>query len=235
MDDAPEQIPVLPLEIDMGLASSTCEPGARSDGPYRISSTPTSAVTVKRLYDVLLSALGLVALSPLLLMIAALIKLADGGTILYRQLRVGLHGRPFLICKFRTMVPQAEASGPLVTSDRDERVTTVGRFLRKTKLDEIPQLWNVLRGDMNLVGPRPERPEFVDSLNREIPNYEFRHVIRPGITGWAQIRYKYGNSIADAKEKLQYDLFYIKNMSLGLDCLILFETIKTVLLGRGSK
>jgi len=182
------------------------------------------------------SILGLLLSLPLIPFIALAIKASSPGSILYRQKRVGRGGVIFDCYKFRTMRADAEAdTGPTWAADDDPRIRGVGRFLRTARLDEIPQLWNVLRGDMNLVGPRPERPEFVDSLNREIPNYEFRHVIRPGITGWAQIRYKYGNSIADAKEKLQYDLFYIKNMSLGLDCLILFETIKTVLLGRGSK
>lgn len=182
------------------------------------------------------SILGLLLSLPLIPFIALAIKASSPGSILYRQKRVGRGGVIFDCYKFRTMRADAEAdTGPTWAADDDPRITRVGRFLRTARLDEIPQLWNVLRGDMNLVGPRPERPEFVDSLNREIPNYEFRHVIRPGITGWAQIRYKYGNSIADAKEKLQYDLFYIKNVSPGLDFLILFQTIKIVLLGRGSK
>jgi lipopolysaccharide/colanic/teichoic acid biosynthesis glycosyltransferase len=134
------------------------------------------------------------------------------------------------------MRADAEAdSGPTWAGDDDPRITTVGRFLRISRLDEIPQLWNVLKGDMSLVGPRPERPEFVESLSREIAHYHLRHTIRPGITGWAQIRYKYGSSIEDAKEKLRYDLFYIKNMSPGLDVLVFFQTIKIILLGRGAK
>jgi lipopolysaccharide/colanic/teichoic acid biosynthesis glycosyltransferase len=134
------------------------------------------------------------------------------------------------------MCANAEAdSGPTWAGDDDPRITRVGRLLRISRLDEIPQLWNVLKGDMSLVGPRPERPEFVDWLTREIPYYQLRHTIRPGITGWAQVRYKYGNSIEDAKEKLRYDLFYVKNMSPGLDFLILFDTTKTILLGRGAK
>ena len=127
------------------------------------------------------------------------------------------------------------SSGPTWAGEDDPRITPVGRLLRLARFDEIPQLWNVLRGDMSLVGPRPERPEFVDWLKREIPYYYLRHSIRPGITGWAQVQYKYGSSIEDAKEKLRYDLFYIKNMSPGLDLLILFQTIKIVLLGKGAK
>jgi lipopolysaccharide/colanic/teichoic acid biosynthesis glycosyltransferase len=138
--------------------------------------------------------------------------------------------------KFRTMIADAEAdSGPTWAGDDDPRITSVGRFLRQSRMDEIPQLWNVLRGDMSLVGPRPERPEFVETLSKVIPYYNLRHTIRPGITGWAQIRYKYGSSIEDAKEKLRYDLFYIKNMSAGLDLLVFFQTIKIILLGRGAK
>lgn len=182
------------------------------------------------------STLGLLVSLPLIPFIALAIRISSPGPILYRQKRVGRGGLIFDCYKFRTMRADAEAdTGPTWASDDDPRITQVGHFLRTARLDEIPQLWNVIRGDMNLVGPRPERPEFVEWLNREIPNYEFRHIIRPGITGWAQIRYGYGQSIADAKEKLQYDLFYMKHMSPGLDLLILFETVKTVLLGRGSK
>jgi sugar transferase (PEP-CTERM system associated) len=179
---------------------------------------------------------GLLLTLPLIPFIALAIRISSPGPILYRQKRVGRGGVIFDCYKFRTMRADAEAdTGATWATDDDPRITTVGRFLRTVRLDEIPQLWNVLKGDMNLIGPRPERPEFVEWLTQEIPNYEFRHVIRPGITGWAQIRYKYGNSIADAREKLGYDLFYIKNMSPGLDFLIIFQTIKTVLLGRGSK
>jgi len=138
--------------------------------------------------------------------------------------------------KFRTMKPNAEAdTGPTWAGDDDPRITRIGKFLRKSRLDEVPQLWNVLRGDMAFVGPRPERPEFVEWLTKEIPYYPVRHVVRPGITGWAQVRYRYGNTVEDAKEKLQYDLFYIKNVSLGLDFLVMFQTIKTVLFGRGAR
>jgi lipopolysaccharide/colanic/teichoic acid biosynthesis glycosyltransferase len=134
------------------------------------------------------------------------------------------------------MKPNAEAdTGPTWAGDDDPRITRIGKFLRMSRLDEVPQLWNVLRGDMAFVGPRPERPEFVEWLTKEIPYYPVRHVVRPGITGWAQVRYRYGNTVEDAKEKLQYDLFYIKNVSLGLDFLVMFQTIKTVLFGRGAR
>ena len=146
--------------------------------------------------------------------------------------RVGYRGKLFQCYKFRTMRADAEAdTGPTWACDEDPRITRVGRFLRATRIDEIPQLWNVLRGDMSFVGPRPERPEFVEVLTREIPFYPLRHAIPPGITGWAQVRYKYGNSIADAQEKLNYDLYYIKNLSFGFDLTILLRTIKTILRG----
>jgi lipopolysaccharide/colanic/teichoic acid biosynthesis glycosyltransferase len=165
-----------------------------------------------------------------------LIKLTSRGPVLYSQKRVGLNGRSFQCYKFRTMRSDAEAdSGPTWACDDDPRITKVGRFLRISRLDEIPQLWNVLRGDMEFVGPRPERPEFVEMLSQAIPYYNLRHATRPGITGWAQTRYKYSNTIEDAKEKLRYDLYYIKNCSPALDLWIVFNTIRTVVLGRGAK
>jgi sugar transferase (PEP-CTERM system associated) len=172
---------------------------------------------------------------PLIPIIAILIKASSPGPVLYRQKRVGLQGKTFYCYKFRTMRSDAEAdSGPTWACDEDPRITKAGKFLRASRLDEIPQLWNVLRGDMEFVGPRPERPEFVEWLNREIPYYQLRHVVPPGITGWAQVCYKYGNTVEDSKEKLRYDLYYIKNASLGLDLMITFQTIKTVVLGRGA-
>jgi sugar transferase (PEP-CTERM system associated) len=190
----------------------------------------------KRLTSVVISIIGLLLTLPLLPFVALAIKLSSRGQVLYSQSRVGRDGVVFRCYKFRTMRADAEAdTGPTWAQDDDPRITSVGKFLRKTRMDEIPQLWNVLKGDMSLVGPRPERPEFVEGLNQEIPYYHLRHSVRPGITGWAQILYKYGSTVEDAKEKLRYDLFYIKNASVGLDLLILFNTIKIVLLGRGAK
>jgi sugar transferase (PEP-CTERM system associated) len=189
-----------------------------------------------RFLSCLVSAVGIVLSLPLIPFIVLGIKLTSPGPILYWQKRVGLDGKVFPCCKFRSMRVDAEAGiGPTWAIQNDPRVTPVGRFLRSSRLDEIPQLWMVLKGDMNLIGPRPERPEFVERLTRRIPFYHLRHTIRPGITGWAQIRYKYGSSVDDAKEKLKYDLFYVKNMSPGLDLIILFHSIKIVLLGRGAK
>ena len=190
----------------------------------------------KRFASIVVSIAGLLVSLPLLPFIVLAIKLTSPGPVLYRQRRVGRDGRVFHCYKFRTMRADAEAdTGPTWALDDDPRITRVGKLFRQARLDEIPQLWNVLRGDMSLVGPRPERPEFVSGLSREIPYYYLRHSIRPGITGWAQIRYRYGNTVDDAKEKLRYDLFYIKNMSVGLDLLVFLSTIKVILLGSGAK
>ncbi len=197
--------------------------GFRLSHVYRLVRTVASA---------LMSLALLVLILPLIPFIVLAIKLTSPGPALYRQARVGLNRKIFYCLKFRTMRADAEAdTGPTWAGDEDPRITRVGRFLRTTRLDEIPQLWNILRGDMLFVGPRPERPEFVDWLATEIPYYQLRHVVRPGLTGWAQVRYKYGNSVQDAKEKLKYDLFYIKNISLTLDVLIVLKTLKVVLLG----
>lgn len=179
--------------------------------------------------------LGAVLSLPVALVTALLIKLDSPGPVLYSQERVGKNGRPFRVYKFRSMRTDAERDGPVWASKAgDARTTRVGRVIRKIRVDEIPQFWNILRGDMNFVGPRPERPHFVKQLAEEIPFYEQRHLIPPGLTGWAQIKYPYGASIEDARQKLQYDLYYIKNQSLVLDAVILFETVKTILFGRGT-
>jgi len=191
---------------------------------------------VRRGLNFIMAFAGTVISLPLLPFIVLAVKLDSSGPVLYRQQRVGRRGVVFRCYKFRTMRVDAEAdTGATWATDDDPRITRVGRFLRSSRLDEIPQLWCVLKGDMHFVGPRPERPEFVEWLSKEIPYYGVRHVVRPGITGWAQVQYKYGNTLEDAREKLQYDLFYIKNASLGLDLLIMFQTIKIVLLGRGAQ
>ncbi|HYE14072.1 MAG TPA: TIGR03013 family XrtA/PEP-CTERM system glycosyltransferase [Pyrinomonadaceae bacterium] len=172
---------------------------------------------------------------PIALVTAVLIKIESPGPVLYKQERVGKNGRVFTIMKFRSMRADAEKDGPVWASkEGDDRATRVGRVIRKIRVDEIPQFWNILKGDMNFVGPRPERPHFVKQLAEEIPFYEQRHLIPPGLTGWAQIKYPYGASIEDARQKLQYDLYYIKNQSLLLDAVIMFETIKTIVFGRGA-
>jgi exopolysaccharide biosynthesis polyprenyl glycosylphosphotransferase len=184
---------------------------------------------VKRVLDVLLAAVALVIAAPFVPFIALAIRMNGKGPILLRQPRVGKNGRVFTVYKFRTMVVDAEPLGvPKWADEDDPRVTRVGKFLRRFKLDEVPQFWNVLRGDMSLVGPRPERPEIVENLQREIPFYRLRHVVRPGITGWAAVRYPYGRSVNDALVKLQYDLYYLKHQSLSLDALILGKTLGAI-------
>jgi sugar transferase (PEP-CTERM system associated) len=191
---------------------------------------------VRRAVNFSVALAGLLISLPLLPFIVLAVKMDSSGPVLYRQQRVGRRGVIFYCYKFRTMRVDAEAdTGATWSSDDDPRITRVGKVLRSSRLDEIPQLWCVLKGDMHFVGPRPERPEFVQWLSKEIPYYGVRHVVRPGITGWAQVQYKYGNTLADSREKLQYDLFYIKNASLGLDLVIMFQTIKIVLLGRGAQ
>jgi sugar transferase (PEP-CTERM system associated) len=194
-------------------------------------------LVTKRAVDVVASIAGLILASPLMLISAIVVKLeSPRSAILYHQERVGLNGKVFTIHKFRTMRPDAEAgTGPVWSGVNDTRVTAVGRFMRKSRLDEIPQLWNVLRGDMSLIGPRPERPQFVEQLTREIPFYGQRHVIKPGLTGWAQVRYAYGASVQDSLEKMQYDLYYVKHLSLAFDLVIALETIKIVILRRGAR
>jgi sugar transferase (PEP-CTERM system associated) len=190
----------------------------------------------KRALDVVLALIALVVTAPVALAAAAVVKLTSPGGVLYRQDRVGLNGRVFTIYKLRTMRADAEAgTGPIWSTLNDARVTPVGRFLRKTRVDELPQLWNVLRGDMSFVGPRPERPQFVAQLTAAIPFFSQRHVLKPGITGWAQIHHSYAASVEDSIEKLQFDLYYIKNLSLWLDVLILAETVKTVVRQRGAR
>jgi sugar transferase (PEP-CTERM system associated) len=193
-------------------------------------------VAMKRAADTSTAVVGLILASPLMLVAALLIKLTSSGPVFYHQVRVGQHGVDFRVHKFRSMRQDAEAATGAVWAKvgGDPRVTMVGRFLRRSRIDELPQLWNVLVGDMSMVGPRPERPEFVGDLTKQIPFYGQRHVVKPGLTGWAQVRYAYGASVEDSMEKLQYDLFYIKNLSMALDVYILLETIKTVLVRKGS-
>jgi sugar transferase (PEP-CTERM system associated) len=183
----------------------------------------------------LVALLGFILSLPIMAVTAILIKLESRGPVFYKQERVGRNGRTFVLTKFRSMRVDAEKSGPVWASKGDDRTTRVGRVIRKIRVDEIPQFWNILRGQMSFVGPRPERPHFVSQLAEEIPYYEQRHLIEPGLTGWAQIKYPYGASIEDARQKLQYDLFYIKNYSLILDAIIMFETIKIILFGRGAQ
>jgi exopolysaccharide biosynthesis polyprenyl glycosylphosphotransferase len=189
----------------------------------------------KRWLDIASSALSLILSLPLCLFVALAIKLDSSGSVFYRQERVGQDGKTFTMLKFRSMRNDAEENGPKWAAINDDRITRVGRFIRKYRLDEIPQMINVLKGDMSFIGPRPERPIFVDKFAKEIPYYPQRHVVKPGISGWAQIRYPYGASKEDALEKLKYDLYYIRHFSIFFDISIILETGKVVLLGKGSR
>lgn len=192
-------------------------------------------VVSKRAVDIICSLIGLVVSSPIIILTAIAIRLESRGPVLYRQERVGLHNKIFEVLKFRSMRENSEGDTPRWTADNDERITRVGKIIRKFRIDELPQLINVLRGEMSLVGPRPERPYFCAVLEEQIPFYGLRHTVRPGITGWAQVRYQYGASVQEAKAKLEYDLFYIKHLSLFLDLAVILETAKVLLWRRGAK
>jgi len=190
----------------------------------------------KQTFDLLVSALIFVLTLPVMVITALLIFIEDQGPIFYKQERVGKNGTTYMVLKFRSMGSDAEKSGkPQWATNNDPRVTRIGKIIRKLRIDELPQIINVLRGEMSFVGPRPERPFFVDQLCKEVPFYNMRHSIKPGITGMAQVRYAYGASVEDSVQKLQYDLYYVKNNSLFLDALILIETVQVVLLGKGAR
>ncbi|NHZ70761.1 MAG: exopolysaccharide biosynthesis polyprenyl glycosylphosphotransferase [Proteobacteria bacterium] len=194
-----------------------------------------SYAPVKRVLDVVVVGLSMILWLPLALVVGLVVRLDSPGPVLYSQPRVGRDGRRFTLTKFRTMVDDAEAEGPQFTAHEDPRITRTGRFLRLSRLDELPQLWAVLRGELSLIGPRPERPMFVDAFSREIPFYEARHLIRPGVTGWAQVNYGYADDQAETIEKLTYDLFYIKHSSFWLDLQIIGKSVWTVLTGFGAR
>ncbi|MBI1181740.1 MAG: TIGR03013 family PEP-CTERM/XrtA system glycosyltransferase [Alphaproteobacteria bacterium] len=204
---------------------------------YSEGSTRAQArLLLKRGVDLLASAALVTVTAPVVLLTALLIRLTSPGPVLFRQERVGQHGRVFMLYKFRSMRIDAEAGGvPRWADKNDPRVTTVGRVIRKLRIDELPQIFNVLKGDMSFVGPRPERPFFVDELSRQLPYFSERHTVRPGITGWAQVNYPYGASVEDAKQKVQYDLYYIKNFSVFLDILILIKTFRVILFPSGAR
>jgi sugar transferase (PEP-CTERM system associated) len=191
------------------------------------------SLAAKRLFDLVLASLFFILLWPFMLLTALAVKLESPGPVLYHQLRVGLNGRHFRIYKFRSMRQDAEKSGAQWATKNDARITRVGAFIRNTRLDELPQLYNVLSGSMSFVGPRPERPEFVTDLSQQIPYYDLRHKVKPGLMGWAQLKYPYGASVEDARNKLQYDLYYTKNHSFFIDILIMIQTVEIILLGKG--
>jgi len=190
---------------------------------------------IKRLADLSVSIIGTIISIPIIIIAAILIKLESVGPIFYWQKRVGLNHSIFEMVKLRSMNINAEINGAVWATDDDPRVTRVGKIIRKLRIDELPQFWNVLKGDLSLIGPRPERPEFVELLTEKIPYYTLRHTVKPGITGWAQVNYPYGNTVKDALEKLQYDLFYIKYLSFFLDFHVVMRTVRVMLCGRGAK
>lgn len=194
-----------------------------------------SALLMKRVLDVVIASIGLLVTAPLFLVVAALIKLDSPGPVFYHQSRVGLRSRPFMMTKFRSMVSDAESSGPCWAKENDHRVSRVGRWLRKSRIDEIPQFVNVLKGEMSMVGPRPERPVFVEEFRKWIPYYDIRHSVRPGITGWAQVMCGYGDYKETTHLKFQYDLYYIKNQSLWLDVKTLVKTVRVLATGDGAR
>jgi sugar transferase (PEP-CTERM system associated) len=216
------------VHVDMLRPSWLIFAGRRRDSPVRLM--------LREVFHRLMALLGLIVSLPVGILTAVLIKLESRGPVFYMQERVGKNGRIFNVIKFRSMKTDAEADGkPIWAVSNDERTTRVGKVIRKLRIDEIPQFWNILKGEMNFVGPRPERPHFVKQLASEIPFYDHRHLVAPGLTGWAQIKYPYGASVADAIQKLQYDLYYIKNQSLVLDMMIIFNTAKAVLFGKGGR
>lgn len=188
---------------------------------------------LKRVFDLCLALPLLICAAPFMLLTALAVRLDSPGAVLYRQRRTGYRGQDFTIMKFRSMRADAEKAGPQWAAEGDARVTRVGRFIRLTRLDELPQIFNVIRGDMSFIGPRPERPEFVADLREKIPHYDLRHLVPPGLSGWAQVCYPYGASVEDARQKLEYDLYYVKNQSLLLDFKIILKTIQVIVLGRG--
>jgi exopolysaccharide biosynthesis polyprenyl glycosylphosphotransferase len=215
----------IPVHVLDGVQFATAD--ELSQGPIRRAS--------KRAFDIVVAGVLLVIAGPLMLFLVILIRLDSKGPAFYRQDRVGRNGKEYALWKFRSMRLDAEKNGAVWAREHDDRVTRVGRFIRKTRMDEIPQVLNVLRGDMSFVGPRPERQVFIDLISRDVPYYALREGVKPGITGWAQIRYPYGASVEDGRNKLEFDLYYVKNGTIFLDAAIIFHTVRHVLLGRGAR
>ena len=194
---------------------------------------PAATVNLKRLGDIVVSSVALILLMPVYAVLALSVRLDSPGPVFYRQCRIGYHKRPFDIIKFRTMRTDAEEAGPALSADEDPRITRLGKILRKYRLDELPQFWNVLKGEMSLVGPRPEREFYIRQIMERQPAYSLIHQVRPGITSWGMVKFGYATSVDEMIERLRYDLLYLENVSFGVDLKILFHTVSTVLCGRG--
>ncbi len=226
---------IVPSLYEAAIGSMATSPTERVPLISPISHRVSWYKDLKRLLDTAIAIFGLILFSPFFLLIAAAVKATSPGGVLYRQERAGLHGNPFILYKFRTMFAGSEDGGPVFTETGDPRITMVGRFLRRFRLDELPQLYNVLINDMSIIGPRPERPYFVKELVRKIPFYAERLEVKPGITGWAQVAYGYSSTVTEHREKLLYDIFYLENMCLALDVLIVLKTLGVVIRGKGVK
>jgi lipopolysaccharide/colanic/teichoic acid biosynthesis glycosyltransferase len=199
--------------------------------PYQM---PTWQIVLKRLIDVVVSLVVLIILSPIYILLMFAVKVSSEGPVFFKQIRIGQHGKPFYIIKYRTMIVNAEVNGPALSSKDDKRITSIGRTLRKYRLDEIPQFYNVLIGDMSLVGPRPERQFFIDQIMPVAPHYKHLQRVRPGITSWGMVKYGYAENIEQMIERLKFDILYIENMSLAMDFRIMIYTVKTIIQGRGK-
>lgn len=235
LEDAPVNVNIIPDMYDI-LSGSVKMNSIYGVPLIRVNHEimPDWQFSVKRIMDVTVSLIALTLLSPFLLIIALTIKLTSRGPVIYTQERIGKYGKPFRILKFRTMVHNAETNGPQLSSEHDNRVTKIGRFLRKSRMDEIPQFINVLIGDMSLVGPRPERKYFIEKITERAPHYSHLHRVRPGITSWGQVKYGYAENVDQMIQRLKYDILYIENMSLAMDLKIMFYTILTVIGGKGK-
>lgn len=232
----PYNLPIRLAPDDLSFMTSSIREGNVMADPLVDLSRPSLSEctkNMKRTADVVLSAIALVALSPVYIVLAAMVKLGSKGPVFYSQERVGLHSRPFRIYKFRSMRTDAEKSGPQLSSEDDPRVTPTGRILRKYRLDELPQFWNVLRGDMSLVGPRPEREHFITAIKKRMPQYTLLHQVRPGVTSWGMVKYGYAQSVDEMIERARYDMIYLANMSMSTDLKILIHTVKIIVTGRG--